>query len=107
LEGKIPFNITKIQQGAKVLNSEIDGSEAVDTAKQQIELQHEFLAKQDVDRIIEIKTDASVGNVIYLHAPIWFIAYTYKGNNYRVILDGATGDVVKADIPPIEEFKLF
>jgi len=107
LEDKIPFNITKIQQGAKVLNSEVDGSEAVDMAKQQIELQHEFLVKQDVDRIVEIKTDMSVGSTVYLHAPIWFIAYTYKDNNYRVILDGATGDVVKADIPPVEEFKLF
>lgn len=99
LEGKISYDFRKIEKFAKVLNSEIEKTEAVESTKQQIESHHQFLMKQDVDKIIEMKTDFSIGDSVYLHAPIWFIAYEYKGERYNIILDGATGTVIKGDIP--------
>ena len=99
LEGKISYDFRKIEKFAKVLNSEIEKTEAVESAKQQIENHHQFLVKQDIDKIIEMKTDFSIGDSVYLHAPIWFIAYEYKGEQYNIILDGATGTIIKGDIP--------
>jgi len=99
LEGKVPYDFRKIEGFAKVLNSEIDEYEAVELAKQQVESHHQFLAQQDVDKIIEIKTDLSVGDSVYLHAPIWFIVYEYRGERYNIIADGATGIIIKGDIP--------
>ena len=99
LEGKIPYDFRKIEGFAKVLNSEIDREEAVELAKQQIEAHHRFLLKQDVDRIIEIQTNLNIKQVVYLHAPVWFINYTYKGKMYQLIIDGATGMALKGDIP--------
>jgi len=99
LEGKIPFDFRKIEGYAKVLNSEIDRDEASDLAKQQIEANHRFLLQQDVDKIIEISTEFNVKQEVYLHAPIWFIKYEYKGNVYHLIIDGATGTPLKGDIP--------
>jgi len=99
LEGKIPYDFRKIEGFAKVLNSELERDEAVEVAKQQIENLHQFLAKQDVDKIIEMKTDFDVGDSVYLHAPVWLIVYEYKRERYRVLLDGATGTVIKGDIP--------
>ena len=99
LEGKIPYDFRKIEQFAKVLNSEIDEQEAAEIAKQQVENNHQFLAKQEVDKIIEMKSDISIGDSAYLHAPIWFITYEYKGERFNIILDGATGAVIKGDIP--------
>jgi len=99
LEGKIPYDFRKVEGFAKALNSEIEQNEAIEVAKQQIENLHMFLAKQDVDKIVEIKTDLDVGNSVYLHAPVWFIIYEYKRERYRVFLDGATGSVIKGDIP--------
>jgi len=99
LEGKVPYDFRKIEDFAKVLNSEIEKDEALEIARQQIEGLHRFLAQQDVDKIIEMKTDFEVGDAVYLHAPIWFIVYEYKHERYRIILDGATGAVVKGDIP--------
>jgi hypothetical protein len=52
-----------------------------------------------VDKIIEIEHEVSVGDAVYLHAPIWFIVYEYKRERYNLILDGATGAVIKGDIP--------
>ncbi|MFQ5758971.1 MAG: hypothetical protein ACE5IF_04785, partial [Candidatus Bathyarchaeia archaeon] len=84
---------------AKTFNSELARGEAVRLARQQIEAHHQFLAKQEVDKIIEIKSDFSIGDAVYLHAPVWFVVYEYKGERYNIILDGATGAVIKGDIP--------
>ena len=99
LEGKISYDFRKIEGFAKVLNSEIDREEAVELAKQQIDGHHRFLLKQDVDRIIEIKTDLNIKQVVYLHAPVWFIKYTYKGKMYQLIIEGAAGTALTGDIP--------
>jgi hypothetical protein len=99
LEGKIPYDFRKIEEFAKVLNSEIDRTEAADLARQQIEAQHRYLLQKDVDRIIEMTVEFNVKQVVYLHAPVWFIKYTYKGVSYQLIIDGASGFALKGDIP--------
>lgn len=80
--------------------SEIDENEALTVAKHEIKAHHEFLAKQDVDRIIEIKTEFEFGDAVYLHTLILFMTYKYKRERYRIILDGATETIIKGDIPP-------
>jgi hypothetical protein len=99
LEGKIPYDFRKIEAFAKVLNSEIDKSEAVELARQQIVDNHRYLLQQDVDRIVEMKTEMKVSQVVYLHAPIWFVKYEYKGKDYQLLIDGATGKQLRGDIP--------
>ncbi len=99
LQGKIPYDFRRIEGFAKLLNSEIDRDAALELAKTEIDSHHRFLLKQDVDRIIEIKTEINLKQMVYLHSPIWFIKYEYKGNAYQLIVDGATGTAVKGDIP--------
>lgn len=99
LEGKIPFDFRKVEAFAKVLNSEIDKDGAVELARQQIDEHHRFLLKEDVDRVIEMKTEIDLKQVVYLHSPIWFVKYEYKGKAYQLLVDGATGMVIKGDIP--------
>jgi len=102
LEGKIPYDFRKIEGFAKILNSEIDKDEAVELAKQQIEEHHRYLVQQDVDRIIEMRSEVKLDQTVYLHAPIWFIKYEYKGKTYQLLTDGATGTVIRGDIPSTE-----
>jgi len=99
LEGKIPYDFRKIKGFAKILNSEIDKKNAEDIARQQIEELHRYLAQQDVDRVIEMKNKVKIDQTVYLHAPIWFIKYEYKGKKYQLLIDGATGTAIKGDIP--------
>lgn len=105
LSGKIPFEATKIERGAKVLNSEMDSNEAVQQARDEIENLHEYLSKDRIDRIIDIKTELNVTGTYYLHSPVWFVAYGYKNSHYHVLFDGASGEVIKGDLPS-EDFKL-
>ena len=102
LEGKIPYDFRKIEPFAHVLNSEIDKTEAEELARQEIDAGHRFLAQQDIDRIAEFKTEMKIEKTVYLHAPIWFIKYEYKGKDYRLLIEGTTGTAVKGDIPSIK-----
>ncbi|MHA1754171.1 MAG: hypothetical protein ACTSYR_01480 [Candidatus Odinarchaeia archaeon] len=99
LERRIPFNFNKIPSNVKVLNSEIDEEEAKKIAKQQIEEHHKFLILEDVDRVIEFKNDFKFDEVIYLHAPIWFIRYKYKKEIFDMLIDASTGIVIKGEFP--------
>ena len=99
LEGKIPYDFRRIEGFARIINSEISKDEAAVLAKQQIEAHHRFLLQQDVDKIVEVKTEFNLKQAVYLHAPIWFIKYDYRSKNYQLLIDGATGAVVKGEIP--------
>ncbi len=99
LEGKIPYDFRRIEGFAKVLNSEINREAAIELARTQIDNHHRFLLQQDVDKIIEISTEITLKQIVYLHAPMWFIKYEYKGSVYQLIVDGATGMALKGDIP--------
>jgi hypothetical protein len=41
----------------------------------------------------------------YIHAPIWFNTYEYKGRSYNALLDGSSGAILRADIPQTD-FKM-
>ena len=102
IEGKIPFDFTKIEPQAKFLNSEMDSSEAMQVAKDEVEDNQRFLLRQEVDRVTKLDTTFNLGRPTYLHAPLWFIQYEYKGRGYNAILDGSSGGIVRADIPGTE-----
>jgi DNA-directed RNA polymerase subunit RPC12/RpoP len=104
-EGKIAFDFTKIEPQAKFLNSELDSNEAVMRAKNEVEDNQRFLLKQEVDQLTQFDTSFSVNNPTYLHAPLWFAQYVYKGKSYSVIIDGSGGSIIRADIPQVE-FKM-
>lgn len=99
LEGKMPYDFRKIERFAKVLNNEINKDEAVTLAKQQIEAHHRFLLQKEADKLIEVNNDFNVKQAVYLHAPVWFIKFDYRNKSYQLLIDGATGTVVKGEIP--------
>ena len=45
-------------------------------------------------------TDLVVKDSEFLHAPIWFSTYEYRGRPYTIVLDAASGEVVRGEIPP-------
>ena len=98
-EGKIPFDFTKIESQAKFLNSELDSPDAIQRAKDEVEENQRFLLKQEVDQVTKFDTTFNVQRPTYLHAPLWFAQYDYKGRSYNAIIDGSSGGMIRADIP--------
>ncbi len=90
---------------AKFLNSEMTSEEAVQHAKDEVEANQRFLAKQEVDQITSFNTNFKVDKPTYIHAPIWFSTYEYKGRSYNALFDGSSGAVLRADIPQTD-FKM-
>ncbi len=101
-EGKIPFDFTKIEEEAKFLNSELDSDEAVMRARNEVEENQRFLLKQEVDQVTQFNTTFNIDKPTYLHAPLWFIQYEYKGRSYNAIIDGSSGSMIRADIPEVD-----
>jgi len=99
LAGKVPYDFRKIEGFAKLLNSEMERDQALELARQQIDEHHRFLLQQNIDRVIEKTTTVDSKQMVYLHAPIWFIKYEYKGSIYQMLIDGAAGMVLRGDIP--------
>ncbi len=105
VEGKIPFDFAKVDPQGIFLNSEIESSEAVQHAKDEVEEHQRFLVKQDVDQVTKFSTDFKIDTPTYIHAPLWFATYEYKGRSYNAILDGSSGQVLRGDVPPVD-FKM-
>jgi hypothetical protein len=100
LSGKASFDLSLVQ--GEFLNAELDEREAQEKAKADIEYNHTYLMKEKVDRITYSETAVEVKECEFLHAPVWFIDYTYNRKVYHMVMDGATGTVIKGDIP-VEE----
>src|SRR5437867_3981184 len=105
VEGKIPFDFTKVDPQGVFLNSEIASAEAIQHAKDEVEEHQRFLVKQDVDQVTKFTTEFNVSTPTYIHAPLWFATYEYKGRSYNAILDGSSGQVLRGDVPPVD-FKM-
>ena len=58
------------------------------------------LLKDLLDVIEDARTQIDVKNSEFLHAPIWFSTYEYRGRPYTIVLDAASGEVVRGEIPP-------
>ncbi len=99
--GKIPFDFTKLDSQSQFLNSELTSTEAVQQARDEVDDHQRFLAKQIVDRVLSFSTDFKIETPTYIHAPLWFAQYEYKERTYNALIDGSSGSVLRADIPPV------
>jgi len=99
LDAKTPFDLTKLEKYSIVLNSEIDDEKAADRAIEGVKSLHQYLALRDVDKIMSSNTEVKILEKNYFHAPIWFITYEYKGNVYKMYLDGARCEVIVGEFP--------
>jgi hypothetical protein len=106
VEGKIPFDFTKVDPQGKFLNSEMESNEAILHAKEEVQEHQRFLVKQEIDQVTQFSTEYAVDTPTYLHAPLWFAQYEYKARTFNAILDGSSGAVLRADVPPMD-FKMF
>jgi len=107
LSGKTEFDTSKLVKGSRFLNSEIDEKEAESIAKQELDDHHRFLLSTELDEVQTLVTEVELKSTEFLHVPAWFVSYEYQGKIYELILDGATGEDIKAEIPPMEKKGVF
>jgi hypothetical protein len=96
---KVPFDSTQMLKEARLLNAEVDEDEAARLVQEQVDAHQRELLKDVVDVMENATTKVTVKDSEFLHAPLWFATYAYRGKNYKVVVDAASGDVVQGDIP--------
>lgn len=97
---KIPFETGRMVRDSRFLNAEVDEEEAERIARAQVEAHQRELLKDLVDTVEDARTAIEVKDSEFLHAPIWFSAYEYRGRTFTVLIDAASGEVFRGDIPP-------
>lgn len=103
LKGKTNFNLSKIPNYAKFLNAEFDERDAEDIAKVELQDHHKFLLSEQIDDFSELSHNFEIEDNEYVHAPVWRIDFVYGKKDYQILLDGASGSVIRGDIPPPDQ----
>jgi len=97
---KVPFDSAGMIPGSRFLNAEFDEEEAQRIVRQEVEAHERELLKDVVDVVEDSRSEIVVKDAEFLHAPLWLATYAYHDQEYRIVLDGASGEVVHGDIPP-------
>jgi len=97
---KVPFDTGGMLRESRFLNAEFDEEEAERLVREEVEAHERELLKDYVDVLEDATVNITVKDTEFLHAPIWLAAYTYRERPFRVILDAASGEIVRGDIPP-------
>jgi hypothetical protein len=97
---KVPFDTGGMVRDSRFQNAEVDENEADRLAREEVDAHQQELLKDVVDVIEDARTQIDMKDAEFLHAPIWFSSYEYRGRPYTILLDAASGEVVRGDIPP-------
>ncbi len=96
---KIPFDTGKISSDAEFLNTEFNEEGAKAKVKVEVETKERLIASGRVDTLQSCSTNVTVGDGELVHAPIWFVHYSLKGDNYVILVDGSEGKVLGGGRP--------
>ncbi len=96
---KIPFDAGKILSDAEFLNAELNEEEAKALVKSEVEAKERLIAGGKVDSLESCSVNVVLGEAELVHAPVWFVHYTLKGENYAIVIDGCEGKVLGGGRP--------
>ena len=96
---KIPFDKGRIPSDAEFLNTEFTQEEAKLKVRAEVEAKERDLASGKVDTLQSFNTNVTIGNGGLVVAPVWFVNYTLKGENYMILVDGSEGKVLGGGKP--------
>ena len=96
---KIPFDVGKLSPDAEFLNIELNEEEAKAKIRTEVEAKERLIASGKVDTLETCSTNVTLGEAELVHAPVWFVHYTLKGENYVIAVDGCEGKVLGGGRP--------
>ena len=96
---KIPFDVGRIPSDAEFLNTEFKEEEAKPRIRSEVECRERLIASGKVDSLQACQTNMTIGEGELVHAPVWFVQYSLKGENYVILVDGSEGKVLGGGRP--------
>src|SRR5881397_313507 len=89
---KVPFDTGGMVRESRFLNAEVDEDEAERLTREDVDGHQRELLKELVDVIEDARTQVDLKDSEFLHAPIWFSTFEYRGRAYTILLDAASAD---------------
>lgn len=96
---KIPFDVGRIPSDSEFLNTEFNEEEAKGRIRSEVDAREKLKASGHVDNLQSCSTNIAVGEGELVHAPVWFVHYTLKGENYVILVEGCEGKVLGGGRP--------
>jgi hypothetical protein len=96
---KIPFDVGQIPSEAEFLNAEYKLEEAKLRVKAEVENKERSIASGKLDTVQFCNTNTTIGEGELVHAPVWFVHYTFKAENYMILVDGSIGKILGGGKP--------
>lgn len=96
--GKSAFQ-SELAKGIKIINGQITQAQAEERARAQITAYHRNLADKKVDQLTNCTTTIVVEKTEFIYAPLWFVNYSYKSKNYRMLVEGHKGRIISGEAP--------
>ncbi|MGB9135432.1 MAG: hypothetical protein WCC63_07635 [Candidatus Bathyarchaeia archaeon] len=96
---KIPYDAGKIPSDAEFLNIELSEEEAKALVRSEVEAKERLIASGRVDTLQSCNVKIHIGEAELVHAPVWFVHYTLRGENYVIAVDGSEGKVLGGGRP--------
>jgi DNA-directed RNA polymerase subunit RPC12/RpoP len=96
---KIPFDVGKIPPDAEFLNIELNEEAAKTKVRSEVEAKERLIASGKVDTLETCNVNVVLGEAELVHAPVWFVHYALKGENYVIAIDGCEGKVLGGGRP--------
>jgi hypothetical protein len=96
---KIPFDVGKLAPEAEFLNVELNEEEARMKIRTEVEAKERLTASGKVDTLETCNVNVTLGEAELVHAPVWFVYYALKGDNYVIAVDGCEGKVLGGGRP--------
>ncbi|MFB0561356.1 MAG: zinc ribbon domain-containing protein [Candidatus Lokiarchaeia archaeon] len=104
--GKEYFDIKHVKNfSGEIIDSTIKFDEAKNQMKQKVlEFQEKEIHKE-VKTINTRNDNIDERAVFYIHFPVYEIKYTYKGKDYKALIDGSNGRIIHVETPITTGFR--
>jgi len=102
VDQKVPFDQGKIPQEAEYLGSEYQEEDAKSRVRAEVDAKQRQVAASRVQVLETVTSNITVGDGELIHAPVWFVYYTLKGEGYVIAVDGSVGKILGGGRPLIK-----
>jgi len=105
-EGGIAFEPKTLCTELHLIHGQLDEREALESAKEELRLRGWKKAKRRVSVLQHCQTTVRCTDSSFVHVPFWWLEYSYDSKSYRALFHGGTGDLLCAEYPVADGYKL-
>ncbi|UJG44672.1 MAG: hypothetical protein K9W46_05700 [Candidatus Heimdallarchaeum endolithica] len=109
IENMVHFDINLLKDKEhefQYLSTEFSDIDANQLIKTKIFDEHRRKAEKKCTKVFDCYTQITFLGTFFTHFPVWLVEYDFKGETYRVVINGNNGEIIKGEIPVTKLFRI-